>query len=392
MNNNTFKLEFKLDNQLSFDIISNSNLCNGEFEFDFKEYNLGVPISKFFEIQKKYLYSLIDKKIIKKIIFKNFPESIIYSFFLKSHMCLKYWKFVDILNCDFECLNYKKKFGETEFLGEDYFEFNSSKEISKIENFKSCKVKDMSFELLELIKNNDFLVKSSFIFVDSYLGKSQESNNDRFVCYLYKMKNSKVFDNYLQSIFGSKKFLEIEKCLQLSSKVGISFAEMKDKSIRKTLYFSCDEYSENELKVCLDILNIKPELSDKIWGIGIDFDEENNFKIKVYHQKEKIKIYEIDDFVSDIPDEFKSKYNKIINYSFSESLRGVLLDFKIKNNKIIAKRIDISLELNKFENDKIFSELEIKLDKYDDKELVTLSFEFYYTLNQKVNLYYKFKK
>ena len=368
------KLDFSLKDDLIFQIYEFSRKDVSEFYFDFNEYHLDVPFSKFFDKFRKYFFGMIEKKVIKSIRFDNFPKELFDNFILKPELKNKYFNYFNYNDNDCEILSYISKFGDCEFKIRNKINYISY--INKIDNFKSKQLCEVGNKLIKLVSNLD--TKIRFVFVDSFGKKSNESSSERFVCYIYN--NPEIFDEIYK--FCKKNFncSNIKEFLKLSQQIVLSFAVMKSGKIRNTIYFNVNQFSNLEKEKCFSNLGIKIDSTRTIWGCGIDFID-SKIKYKIYYEKLKVSKLELIEFVSDYSYFGLQKY---LDCFENDVLNGVLFDYKYDEvGNIISKRIDISVQSNKNNLDSIF--------KLENKNLYTISFEFYLDKEFKVNYYYSLK-
>jgi hypothetical protein len=368
------KLDFSLKDDLIFQIYENTKLGFTNFYFDFNEYSLDLPFSKFFELFRKYFFGMIEKKIINSIRFENFSKELFDNFVLKYELKNRFYNnfSYSCLNCNFS--KYVERFGDEEFKVRENIDYAKYKD--KIDSFSSKKLIKTGENLINLVSSLDTKVR--FVFVDSFGKKKAESSSERFVCYIYN--NPDIFNKIYRFCKDNFECSNIKKYLKLSQQIVLSFAVMKNSKIRNTIYFNVNQFSKVDKISCFDDLGIQVDSNREVWGVGIDFISDE-IKYKVYYEKLKVSKLEIIEFVSEFSYFGLKKY---LDCFLEDKLNGVLFDYKYDNlGNIISKRIDISVMSN---DNSLNSILDI-----ENKNLYTISFEFYLDKEFKVNTYYALK-
>jgi hypothetical protein len=376
MTNEFVKLNFSLKDDLIFQIYKFSKKGQKEFYFDFKEYKLDIPFSKFFDLNRKYFFGMIEKDIVKCFKFINFPKELFDNFILKSELKNKYFNNFSFESSCFDYSNYISKFGNEEFKVRDKINYISY--INKINSFESVKLKSIGNKLIELVLDLDTKVR--VVFVDSKGDNLDESSSERFVCYIYN--NPEILEEIYLFVKSNFNCEDIKEFLKLSQQIVLSFAVMNSGEIRKTIYFNVNQFSKFEKEKCFEVLDLNLTLDSarSVWGVGIDFVNESK-KYKIYYEELKVNKERLIEFSSDFNN---SLFEKYLDCFSIDILSGVLFDYKFNNSgEIISKRIDISVQSNENSLDKNFD--------LSEKNLYTISFEFYKDNEFKVNIYYSLK-
>jgi hypothetical protein len=370
------KLNFSLKDDLIFQIYEFSRKGQKEFYFDFSEYKLDIPFSKFFDLNRKYFFGMVERDIVNCFKFLNFPKELFDNFILKSELKNKYFKNFSFESNGIGYLDYISKFGDEEFKVRDNIDYISY--INKINSFESMKLKSIGDKLIELVLDLDTKVR--MVFVESKGDNHDESSSERFVCYIYN--NPEIFEKiylFVKSNFNCK---DIKEFLRLSQQIVLSFASMNSGDIRNTVYFNVNQFSKFEKEKCFEVLDLNLTLDSarSVWGVGIDFVNESK-KYKIYYEELKVAKEKLIKFSSDFNN---SLFEKYLDCFSVDILSGVLFDYKYNNSReIISKRIDISVQSNENSLDKMFD--------LTEKKLYTISFEFYKYKEFKVNIYYSLK-
>jgi hypothetical protein len=372
------KLNFSLKDDLIFQIYNFSKKGQKEFYFDFKEYKLDIPFSKFFDLNRNYFFGMVEKDIVKCFKFINFPKELFDNFILKSELKNKYFDNFSFESNSFDYSSYISKFGNEEFKVRDKINYNSY--INKINSFESIKLKSIGDKLIELLSNLDTKVR--MVFVDSKGGNLDESSSERFVCYIYN--NPEIFEKIYLFVKFNFNCKDIKEYLRLSQQIVLSFAVMNSGEIRNTIYFNVNQFSKFEKQGCFEVLELNLTLDSEstrsVWGVGIDFVNESK-KYKIYYEELKVDKEKLIEFSSDFNN---SLFKEYLDCFFIDILNGVLFDYKYNNSgEIISKRIDISVQSNENSLDNMFD--------LSEKNLYTISFEFYKDKDFKVNIYYSLK-
>ncbi|NQZ84926.1 MAG: hypothetical protein HRU03_04345 [Nanoarchaeales archaeon] len=371
-------MDFSLSENLINQVIkkTNSSITSKEFYFDFNEYNLDICFSKYFDLNRKLFFGLVEKKIVNYFYFDNFPKELFNNFILKYELKNKYFnnfKF-DCDNCDNDFIKYKDKFGNDEFEVREKNSYTNSRE--RLNKFQSNELKNIGDKLINLISNLD--TKIRFVFVDSKGENLEESSSERFVCYIYN--NPEIFNKIFEFSSNYFELKKIKKYLKLSQQIVLSFAIMKSKKLRNSIYFNVNQFSSKELENCFSDLKLELDTKRNVWGIGIDFTD-SNIKYKVYYEKLKISKESITKFILGFE---KDGFQMYLSCFSCDELRGVLLDYKYdEDGNMISKRIDISVQ----SNDNTLSKLK-EFENLKNTNLYTISFEFYLNKSFKINTYY----
>jgi hypothetical protein len=284
---------------------------------------------------------------------------------------------------------YITTFKDSEFIpliaNKDLYDLN----LETVEKFKSEKLKDIAKIILKDYRDDIYYMRKRFVFVKSYPNTLDESAKERFVYYIYNRDDDfeKTYD--LLSTFFAENFLKsIIEYLKKSNQIVLSFGFMGDNTIRKTLYFNIDDLNDYDLGGLSSVLGIRIE-GGSLWGVGVDF-RGTDRSYKVYYEQNKVTSQDIKNFMSDIPLENKRKSLKFAN-SLIKPVSNVLLDYKFKDEVLYSKRIDISMQYNKFRNNQIGLLFGINMNYFEDKDIYTMIIEAKEGDEEKINFYYALK-
>ncbi len=372
---------------------------------------LQVPVTKVIEKLKIENLFRVVKEYNVKIYFSGFPMCVFERDILRPGLRWNYEGLVLDYNFEYENKNYSQcdncsdcmfsngccgisdeyidKFKDSEFVpliaNRDLYELN----LETVEKFKSEKLKGIAKILLKDYRDDIYYMRKRFVFVKSYPNTLDESAKERFVYYMYNREDDfeKTYD--LLTTFFAEIFLKsILEYLKKSNQIVLSFGFMGDNTIRKTLYFNIDELNDFELETLSSILGIKIE-GGSLWGVGVDF-RGTERTYKVYYEQSKVTSQDIKNFMSDITLENKRKSLKFAN-SLIKPVNNVLLDYKFKDVVLYSKRIDVSMQYNKFRNNQIGLLFGINMNYFQDKDIYTMSIEAKEGCEEKINFYYALK-
>ncbi len=390
------------------------------FAFLYSYKNINLPVTRIIEKLKiDYLYKLI-KEYDMNFAFINFPMCVFEKDILKPAIKSKYENkmilfndsnYLALLNdscgkmmpvvckdCKFngECNGvengYAESFGIKEFTpiqSNDYFYM---KNVDKISAFKNPLLKKLATKALDDLRNEDHYMRKRMVFVDSFPNMLTESSKERFVYYIYNRKEDffKTMDFILN--FFDKAFIEdLKPFIVNSNQIVISCSIMGDDVLRKTLYFSMDNFDLKSIEYISKKFNVPLDFTNNPAGIGIDFKNDTISSIKIYYNREKVTINELKQFVCDVILPDKKYFLKFLN-SLTKPLNCVWIDYKYKNDKLISKRIDISMQYNIYRLKQLYTLFNIPINYFDDKDIYTLSFEVPVSTDdvekEKINFYY----
>jgi hypothetical protein len=439
-------------NKISFEILYLYLKGFRKFVLFYNFKNIKLSQSKIFDFLKKDLYKLLNYKKDIFLFFEGFSYCVFENDFYTSYIKSNFNNIFYITEKNYDeniffhfcnkCLFRNSCVG----FNKDYISFAKS-EITKplivnknlkqkflVENsqFKDeIFLKFYNFFLKDFLSDN-YYRRKSLVFVDSFLGKKSESYEERFVYYI---NNFGDFDSnflFLKNILSETSFNFFFDFFKKINLVVISFAKLNNGNYRFSIYFNPKNkrelvndffnskiYAEKDLKKIFKVQSF--EIEKYLWGYGLDYvfskDEifneskktikkldiniKNFNKKKYYFKFSKLSKKDLLYFLDDIPQKNKEIFNSFVKDFKQDYFKEVLLDFKVDNkNKLISKRVDLSGMMNKinfnflnsilkeFKENKEISN--VKFNKYKNKDIYTVSFEFYMKVNfqNKLNVYY----
>lgn len=366
-------------------------------EYSFE--TLKLPITRVATKIRGPLFKMLQNYDIV-IYVKGFPQCVYERILIKPHQKWYFDHKVKFLMTDFGedyheefqvPHSYLEKFGENELAP-----LVTNKELAEeyepeIEGFENTELKDYAYKVLDDYKKDPYYLRKRIVFVKSFPRSNSESYKERFVYYINNRRDDlKETIRLLESLYAIKNIEQYYPYLEKSNEIALSFAVMSNDEMRKSFYFYVGDLSDEELTQLARDLEITFDPAMQPGGIGVDIVDGEKKDVKIYYKydiatKEKIK-----EFIKEFPIENKRKLMGILN-SCTKPLNRILLDIKVRDGKMVSKRIDISMQFNSFKLHQLAHVLQENLSFLQDKELFTMSFELKMDEPQKTNFYYGLK-
>jgi len=430
----------KTINKFSLNIIQLQKLGFNNFVLDINILNLNANYSIIFSKLNKYIFSLI-KNLKIKIYLYNLPKCFFENNILKPELRyfyqnnLFYLKNITVnineynnkntneekskiniyidkcINCRYKnnhCLGINKKYLDKYKDSELSLITTNNEIIKKYNLYQKNNIKNKllikKFDLIleNFKKSNPIKLMRKILFVNSYPNNLEESSNQRFIYFIYNLKekfedNFNFFNNFFRTSQDKNNeiislLIQLKIYLEKSHEFAISSAIMGDNKIRYTFYFTIDLLSKNQIQTLSKLLNLDIDTNQNYWGIGIDLTEDYNIiNKKIYYKKKDLTKTNINNFIENIYKKNKIKIENFLNlFESNFKFKKILFDFKYKNNKLFSKKIEFSYQFDDLNKSNIFKKLNLDNFNIKDKDIYTIVFELYLEENkeEKINIYW----
>lgn len=281
------------------------------------------------------------------------------------------------------------------YQGSEFLPLISNKDMQEeyeeeIGRFSDTRLKEVADEIFTDFLADEYFKRKRFVFVRSFPMTSDESYTQRFVYYIYNREDDFEQNFALMRRYFTHSLIEdLESYLRQTNQMVMSFAIMGDGTFRKSMYFSVEDLSVDEIGKLNEVLSL--EIEDDYSGVGLDFVDDELNGIKTYTRYFSMKNSEVKQFFSEYDIESKKCLFNFLN-SCTKPINEILLDKKIKAGKFFSKRIDISMQYNSFKLYQLSNMFRINIDFLKDKDPYTLSFEVREGRPEKINFYYALRK